>query len=171
MKDCYSKLSWAIMMVIVTAVHVVSIFFDHCIVTYGVSTYLLMYNEPQYIAKFFEIMCRLLGVKHLTTTTYHSQAIGQSEHYNKTTLLRLHHYVTDHQCNWDIYIKLMTYAINTHIYWWTSTTQFSLILSRHPRCINALDDTAAVAPDTCTAPNSAALRPHLLHHVVIIHCW
>lgn len=130
--DRYSKLTRAISKAKTTATHDTNVFFDHWVVPYDIPKYHLTGNSPQFVSKFFETICTYLGVKQLTNTAYHSQAIGQVERYNKTIVTRLRHYVAEHQKDREIFDQRLTYVYNTHVHRSTNTTPFSLVLSRHP---------------------------------------
>lgn len=41
-------------------------------------------------------------------------------------------YVSDHQCEWDEYVQVLTYAYNAVVHSSTMATPFELILSRTP---------------------------------------
>lgn len=51
----------------------------------------------QFGGKFFETTCNLLGLKHLTTTTYHPQKYEQAERCCRTLVARLRNYIAEHQ--------------------------------------------------------------------------
>lgn len=108
--DRYSKVTRAIPTSKTASTHAANIFFEHWVIPYGIPKYLLTDNGPQFTSKFFAMICSLLGVKHLTTTAYHPQTKGQVEHYNKTIVTRLRHYVAEHQRDWDTLVQPLTYA-------------------------------------------------------------
>jgi transposase InsO family protein len=49
------------------------------VAVYAIPLLLLTDNGTQFISKFFHTVCRLLGVKQLLTTAYHSSTNGQVE--------------------------------------------------------------------------------------------
>ena len=51
--------------------------------------YVLTDYGPQFVTKFFEAFCSMLGLKHYLTTAYHPQTNGQTERFNKTIAARL----------------------------------------------------------------------------------
>lgn len=76
-------------------------FLDHWVFAYGAPKYVLTNNGPQFVAKFFDAICTMIGITHFCTTAYHPQTNDQTERFNKTILSRLKHYVAEHQTDWD----------------------------------------------------------------------
>ena len=128
----YSKLARTVAMDKIAAPQVAEAFLDCWIMPYGIPNAILSDNGPQFVAKFFELLCVMLGIKHLTTTAYHPETNGQAERYNRTLAARLRHFVSEHQDDWDAYIQPLTYAYNAQVHRSTNATPFSLVLSRHP---------------------------------------
>ncbi len=77
---------------------------------FGTPRVFLSDNGPQLTAKVFQEACRILGIKNVYTSTYHPQAKGQVERYNRTILSMLRHYVHDHQRDWNSFAETLTYA-------------------------------------------------------------
>lgn len=130
--DRYSKLTRAIPTWRTTATHAANVFFDHCVISHDISTFLLIDNGPQFVRKFFATICTYLGVKHLTTMAYHPKTNGQVEQYNKTIVTCLCHYIVENQRDWDMFIQPLTHACSTQVHRSTNTTPFSVVISRHP---------------------------------------
>lgn len=61
----------AIIMRTKTAAKVTDQFLIALFYPYGTPTYLLANSRPQFVAKCFEAVCRVLAVRHLLTTAYH----------------------------------------------------------------------------------------------------
>lgn len=125
----YSKLTSAISTAIVTAPLIVTTFLENLIVPYRVPNTVWCYNGPQFVPKFFAVMCTSLGTRLVATTECHPQFSGQVERYNKTLLARLHRYVDEHQTKWDLFGQLTTYRYNTQANRTTRTSPCSPILS------------------------------------------
>jgi transposase InsO family protein len=83
---------------------------------------LLTNNGTQFISKFFQTVCQLLGVKQLFNTAYHPSKNGQVEHFNQTVLKSVTHFVSEHQNDSDEIAGVATYAQYTTI---QSTTGFA----------------------------------------------
>lgn len=108
--DRYSKLNRAVPMGKKTAPYVAGAFMSLWVYPYGIPAFLLVENGPQCIAQFFAMMCNLLGISNLTTTTYHPETNGQAERYKCTLVIRLRHYVTEKQNDRDFHLDPLTYA-------------------------------------------------------------
>lgn len=65
--------------------------------------------------KFFETICKLLGIKHLTTTVYDSRTSGQAKRYSMTLIVGIHNYVDEVQRDRDISGQLLTHAYSTEM--------------------------------------------------------
>ena len=130
--DRFSKFTRSIPLRTTTAASVAKAFLDHWVYAYGAPQYLLTDNGPQFIAKFFDSVCGLLGIQHYLTAFYHPQTNGKAERFNKTILSRLRHYISEHQQDWDEYLQPLTYAYNSQVHRTTETTPFDLVVTRPP---------------------------------------
>ena len=130
--DRFSKLVRTVPLKRITARAVAQAFVTHWVFSYGPSVILLSDNGPQFTAKFFQDVCRILDIKNVFTTTYHPQSNGQVERFNRTMLNALRSYVADHPKDWDLYTDAITYAYNTQVHRDTSLSPFELVLSRIP---------------------------------------
>lgn len=72
-------------------------------------------NGTQLTSVHFRGVCSLLGIKHVTSTTYHPQTQGQVERYNRTIVAQLRTYVEDHQDRWDELVSVLTVAYNSRL--------------------------------------------------------
>lgn len=68
----------------------------------------------------------------ITATAYNPQTNGQTEHFNSTLLLRLRHYVSQHQTDWNTYLLPLTYAYKLQAYRLIKVSLFSLAPMRTP---------------------------------------
>ena len=130
--DRFTKLTQVAPMRNVTAYNLAVAFCTHWVFKYGPPRSLLMDNAQYFTAKFFQAVCRHLGVATKFVTTYHPQANGQVERYNRTLAAMLRSYVNDHQNDWDEYAEALTYAYNNHVHRSTGMTPYELVLSRPP---------------------------------------
>ena len=55
-------------------------------------------------------------IKLTTSTAYHPQTDGQTEHVNQKMEQFLHLFVNERQDNWDELLPLGKFAYNNHIY-------------------------------------------------------
>ena len=130
--DRFSKLTQAIPIKNVDAYTCAVQFVQHWIFKYGPPARLLSDNGTNFLAKFFQEVCRTLGTANVFTTAYHPETNGQAERYNRTLLNMLRHYVGDHQDDWDRYTGPLSMAYNMSVHSSTGTTPFELVLSRPP---------------------------------------
>lgn len=130
--DRYSKLMRAISTFKTSETHMADIFVDYWVVPFGIPTYLLMDNGPQFVGKFLTLVCGHLGVEHLTKTAYHPQTNDQAKRFNRTLVTSIRHSVANHQRDWDMYVHLLTYAYNKHVHRSTNASPYSVVLSEHP---------------------------------------
>lgn len=66
--DRYSKLTRAILTPKPTAIYFPIIFLDHWVMPYGITTFVLIHNGPQFVSKFFSVLCGFLKCKQLSST-------------------------------------------------------------------------------------------------------
>lgn len=130
--DRYTKLTQVAPLATITAYHVAVAFCEVWVFKYGPPASLLSDNGTQVTSKFFQSVCKLLGLRNDYTSAYHPQTNGQTERYNRTVLEMLRSYVNEHQSDWDRYASTLTYAYNNHVHRSTGTKPFDLVLSRPP---------------------------------------
>lgn len=133
--DQYSKLVRAVPLKNVTAASVAKAFAKNWILTFGLPQWLLSYNGKQFTARFFQPVCKILGVASFFTNTFHPQCNGQTERSNRTLLQALRHYDADHPRDCDLYADIFTYADSIHVYRATKCIPFDLILLRDPQVL------------------------------------
>lgn len=131
--DRFSKLTKTVPLRGITATTVAQAFCTHWVFTYGPPVFLLSDNGAQFTSKFFQAVCKILGISNLFTTTYHPQCNGQVERFNRTILAALRHYIGDNQREWDLYSDPLTFAYNATVHRVTGIAPFKLVLSRSPR--------------------------------------
>ena len=94
--DRFSKIVRTIPMMRITAEEVAKAIVHNWIFVYGPPVYLFSDNAKQFNAKFFQKVCRILGIKNVFTTTYHPQTNGETERLNRNILAALRHYTAEH---------------------------------------------------------------------------
>ena len=155
--DRFTKLAQVAPLKRITALNVARAFCEIWVFKYGPPKTLLSDNGRQFTSKFFQAVCRLLGINNAFTSAYHPQTNGQAERYNRTLLAALRNYVDEHQSDWDQYAAPLTYAYNCHVHRSTKTTPFDLVLSRPPPPFT-LDQTADSAPNNRRFTKNEFLR-------------
>ncbi|CAN8076113.1 unnamed protein product [Agarophyton chilense] len=130
--DRFSKFVRAVPLKRIIAPVIAQAFIKHWVYVYGPPEVLLSDNGKQFVAKFFQNVCRILGIRNVFTTTYHPQCNGQVERYNRTLLAALLHYIADQPKEWEIYTDTLGYAYNTQVQTSTKAAPFDLVISRSP---------------------------------------
>lgn len=67
-----------------------------------------------------------------TKADYNPQTKWKVERFDMTSVVRLRHYIDEHQTDWDLFVESITYTYNTQVHHTTRAYPFSLILSREP---------------------------------------
>lgn len=70
--DPYLKLPKAVPTPKASATHIATSFYDSWIIPYGIPVNVLKDNCTQFVSEFFRTICNLLGLKHFTTTAWHT---------------------------------------------------------------------------------------------------
>lgn len=150
-----------------TALQIASLFMDFWIIPNGIPEFVLTDNGTQFISKLFELICAVLGTRHLTTTAYYLQTNGQAKRFNKTIIARLQHCVAEHLRGWDIQVQALTYTYSSQLHRSKNITPFSLVLSR--QCPGsrptAFDHPTALPTDGTATTLLYSQRARLLHRV------
>ncbi|CDF38512.1 unnamed protein product [Chondrus crispus] len=133
--DRYSKLVRTVPLKKISVAHIAQAFVHHWVFLYGPPVKLLSDNGTQFTARFFQNVCRILGIRNVFTNTYHPQANGQVEGFNRTLTSALRKYVGEHPKDWDLFSDAVTLSYNTQVHRTTNITPFELVLARAPRSI------------------------------------
>lgn len=67
----------------ITAAQVASAFVHHWVFVYGPPAKILSDNKKQFTSKLFQKVWKILGIRNIFITTYHSQTNGQVEPFNR----------------------------------------------------------------------------------------
>lgn len=97
----YSKLRRAVLTGKTSSTHVASMLFDYWIVPYGMCVYVLTNNGVKFTRNLFATLCNMLGVKHITKTSFHPQTNRKVEQYDHTIVTQLRHYVVENHKDCD----------------------------------------------------------------------
>jgi transposase InsO family protein len=126
--DRFSKLTRAYPLASTTADVVAKTLFDGWVAAgYGIPQVLLTDNGTQFVSKFFQSFCRILGVKQVFTSAYRPSTNGQTERFNRTIVEFMGAYVSEHQREWDELAGIATYSYNVKPHPSTGFTPFELV--------------------------------------------
>jgi transposase InsO family protein len=88
----------------------VTIYIYHIYRYFGAPLTITSDRGPQFVSKFWDALCQILGTKKQHSTADHPQTDGQTEVYNQYLQRRLRPFVNYHQDDWSEYLPIMDYA-------------------------------------------------------------
>ena len=100
---------------------------------FGLPSRIISDRDPRFTATFSAELCRLLQIDQNISTAYHPQTDGQSERTNQRLEQYLRIFVDFHQNDWDRWLPLAQYTLNTWPHAVTKKTPFDLIMGYTPR--------------------------------------
>lgn len=130
MVDGYSKLIRAMLTAKKSATQAANVFLDNWIFPFGIPSYVIADNDPQFISKFIAAICGYLGIERPTKTPNHPQTNAQINRCKKTTVTRLKNCIAAHQQDWNAFMQPLTYASNTCVRGSTNTFPYRSVHSR-----------------------------------------
>jgi hypothetical protein len=100
---------------------------------HGLLRSMLSDRGPQFVAEFMRELYHLLRITISSSTTYHPQLDGQTEHVNQELKQYIQIFVSERQNDWDTLLPLGEFAYNNHIHASTQHSPFFLNMGRHPQ--------------------------------------
>lgn len=101
-----------------TAETIARVYATQIVTRHGAGSKLITDQGRAFMSEFFKETCKVLGVRKVHTSSYHSMANGLTERFNKSLHSGLSHYVNATNTNWDIQVPfyLMAYRAtpNSH---------------------------------------------------------
>jgi hypothetical protein len=94
----------------ITAKGLAALFIDHVYRYKGPPETIVSDRGPQFIAEFWDELCRILGIKLKLSTAGHPQTDGQTEIVNQHIAQRLRPYVNYYQDNWSELLPMVDFA-------------------------------------------------------------
>ncbi|MGQ2964139.1 MAG: DDE-type integrase/transposase/recombinase, partial [Agrobacterium sp.] len=88
------------------------LFIDKVFVHHGLPSEVVSDRGSLFVSKFWQAVCKLMGMKHSLTSSYHPQSNGQVERYNKVLEEMLRHYISPTQRDWPKHLSFAEFAIN-----------------------------------------------------------
>lgn len=86
--------------------------FENFILTYGTMGNILTDMGTEYKNNLMTELCKLLNVKHQTSTAYHHQSLGTVERNHRTLNEYLRSYISVDKLDWDDWLGCFTYCYN-----------------------------------------------------------
>ncbi|KAI3376844.1 hypothetical protein L3Q82_000417 [Scortum barcoo] len=96
---------------------------------WGVPTFILSDQGPQFVSSVFEETCKQWNLKQKRTSPYHPQT-NLTERVNRNVKAMIASYVEEKHKNWDKYIPEFRFALNSAVHESTGVTPAELNLSR-----------------------------------------
>jgi transposase InsO family protein len=114
-----------------TATDIANILINEIICRFGIPSYILSDNGPQFVATLFAELCRSLGIQRKLTANYHPQT-NMTERVNRTLKAQIAIYAQRRPGLWDQEIQKLAFAIRTSVNESTGETPAYLTLGRDP---------------------------------------
>jgi hypothetical protein len=92
------------------------------VLKFGAPAQILTDQGSNFLSDLFKSMCKLLRIKKIETTAFHSESNGSLERSHKVLTEYLRHYVREDQTNWDEWIPYAVYVYNTTMHTTTAYT-------------------------------------------------
>jgi len=100
---------------------------------HGLLKYVVLDCGPQFIAHFTRELYCLLGIKLASSTVWHPQTNGQTEHVNQELDQYLRLFVNEWQDDWYDLLPMAEFQHNNHVHSTTQQPPFLLDTGRIPR--------------------------------------
>jgi len=105
---------------------------DNLYKRFGLPDSMISDRGPQFAAKAFQEMLRMLGVKSNLTTAYRPQSDGSTERFNQEIEAYLAIYCSDHPEDWPLAISTLEFTHNDRRHADRLRTSFELIMGTSP---------------------------------------
>jgi hypothetical protein len=109
-----------------------ALYIRHIFAHYGLPCKVINDQDPRFVSKFMQEVCRITGIERNPSTAYHPRTDGQSEHSNQWVETAICFISDHHQTNWAPYLPIAQF---THNNWPSETTRkspFFLLMGYHP---------------------------------------
>lgn len=114
------------------------LFVQHIVANHGMPIDIVSDRGALFVNTFWSAVCKIMGMKHYTSTAYHPQTDGQTERMNRVLEDVLRHYVAPNHCDWDLWLPLAQFAVNNSHQDAIGTTPYYINHGGHPRMPGAV---------------------------------
>ncbi|GIL49127.1 hypothetical protein Vafri_5610, partial [Volvox africanus] len=108
------------------------LFFDNVVRLHGVPKNVVSDRGSQFRSKFWEALCKLVGMRVNLSTAYHPQSDGQTERTNRTLGDMLRNFAGRTPLVWDTFLTAAEFALNNAVNRSTGQSPFFLNYGFHP---------------------------------------
>eukprot|EP00889_Picochlorum_renovo_P006501 jgi/Picre1/33531/NNA_008854.t1 len=111
---------------------IVEAFIDTIFKLHGMPKRIITDRASTFTGEFYHAMMDVFGTKLSHTTAFHPQSDGQTERANRSIIDMLRAYCANNIQDWEKYLPLVEFALNSAVSTSTQTTPFFLNYGRHP---------------------------------------
>ncbi|CAD6198402.1 unnamed protein product [Caenorhabditis auriculariae] len=131
--DAFTK--WFITVPLITqdSSSVIRAIVENLITKFGTPESLITDNGTNFLSNQFTEALKTLEILHKTSAPYHKSSNGQVERYHRSLEESLSSFVNATQSDWDDYLSLVTFALNTVEHSTTKISPFFATFGREPR--------------------------------------
>ena len=115
-----------------TSVDIAQILINEVCTRFGMPTFLLSDNGPQFVSNLFQSFCETLGIKQKFTANYHPQT-NMTERVNRTLKPIMAIFAQSWPKSWDKEIQKVAFALRTSINETTGKTPAFMMFGRDPK--------------------------------------
>src|SRR5262249_18330604 len=101
---------------------IAEIFLRRIYARFGMPRKLITDRDPRFTSKFWEHLCKRIGIKRSLSSAYHPRTDGQTEQANKTVKQIIRANLDQFRTNWPKVLPMAELAINDTV---NATTKFS----------------------------------------------
>jgi len=105
---------------------------DHVFSKHGVPLNILSDRDPRWTGKYWEAICKYLGINPSLTSAYHPESDGQTERANRTIEQVLRAHALQHGREWDKNLSMVEFAMNNSVHASLKYTPFFLNTGMNP---------------------------------------
>ena len=115
------------------AQQVAQLFQDRMFALHGIPDDIVSDRDSKFTSAFWKNLQKLLGTNLNLSTAFHPQTDGQTERMNSVLEDMLRHYVSPDQQDWDLFLSLAEFSMNSCFKSSTGCTPFQLVYGKNPR--------------------------------------
>ena len=131
-QDELSKYTVAVPILRHDAETIARIFVEEIVLKFGILQVILTDQGSNFLSDLFTNVCKLLKIKKLKTTAYHTQTNGALERTHRLLVDYLRCYILEDQSDWDKWVPYATFVFNTTPHTSTGFTTNKLLFVRKP---------------------------------------